>query len=49
MSAQARNASARQDHPRWRPDKRRLARKLGELDQSTAKTMLAILREVFEE
>ena len=30
-------------------DKRRLARKLGELDQSTAKTMLAILREVFEE
>jgi mRNA interferase MazF len=30
-------------------DKRRLARKLGQLDQSTAKTMLATLREMFEE
>ena len=30
-------------------DKRRLARKLGQLDQPTAKTMLATLREMFEE
>lgn len=30
-------------------DKRRLARKLGELDQPTAKTVLATLREMFEE
>ncbi len=30
-------------------DKRRLARKLGDLDQPTAKTMLATLRELFEE
>ena len=30
-------------------DKRRLTRKLGELDQPTAKTMLATLREAFEE
>ena len=30
-------------------DKRRLARKLGQLDQPTAKAMLATLREMFEE
>ena len=30
-------------------DKRRLARKLGDLDATTSKTMLATLREMFEE
>ena len=30
-------------------DKRRLTRKLGQLDQPTATTMLATLREMFEE